>query len=162
MDDKLVEVLRPDKGDKVMPVHQIKYHGKPVKANAWYGYGVFANAPAGTSARLTRLNGCSGNRIITPDAPEDRPDSESGECGIFHPATGSKVHFKANGDIEVSGAKLTIKAASDELLAVLADLCDAIGAITVDDTDGSAGGVWALKQFADVEAIKARLEAMTA
>lgn len=100
--EKWVQILLPSKEDKDFPVHQVTYNGKTGNAIAWYMYGWFANPPSGTLARMARINSHGEQRVISPDAPKNRPAAEATECGMFHPETGTKIHLKANGDIEVS------------------------------------------------------------
>ena len=100
MSEKFVHVIKEDDGTRDFPKHKIQYHGKPVDAIGWYGYGVFGN-PDDCMARLERVGG-NEQRVVWPDDPKNRPEAAKNESGIYNPTTGAKIHFKANGDLEVT------------------------------------------------------------
>jgi len=93
------EILKIRKQGSLL-VHKVKYLGREATAAAWYPFGYFANASAGSIARIVFIGGKSEQRVVLPTST-DAPDSEETECGIYHPETGTKIHFKANGDIDV-------------------------------------------------------------
>jgi phage gp45-like len=180
MSEKFAEIKRKDDGTKDFPVHQVSYHGKIVNALGWYGYGIFANPGDGTFARVSCINDKPDQRIVIPYDPTQRPTAAEGESGIFNPTTGAKVHFKANGDIDVispgniniissgevavSGTKLSMQATTDELLALLSDFAEAVRVTQVNDTDGSDGGIWNFTTASRnaLAAIRDRIDAITA
>lgn len=109
------------------PVQQVSYLGKQGDALIWLPYGVHANIPPDKLAVMLALHGNAEARVALPGSPTDRPASlAEGEVAFYHPPTGSIIHFKANGDIEVTSIK-TVKVDAAEDVDV-----DAAGDVTVD------------------------------
>lgn len=87
------------------PWQQVRAFGQAARSVQWYPYGFFAVAPAGTLSVRATLADQTDAHVHFPGSPTQRPDGVSGECGIYHPETGSWVIFRADGSIEVSAAK---------------------------------------------------------
>lgn len=83
------------------PIQQYTYHGKTGDAVNWFAYGYHASPPSGQMAMLYSMQGNTEARVAFPGSPEDRPTIAENEVTVYHPTTGSKVHFKADGSIEV-------------------------------------------------------------
>ncbi len=88
------------------PVQQVGYLEKVGDALMWFPFGYHANIPAETLAVMLSMQGNSEARVALPGSPVERPAIVAGEVVVYHPATGSKIHFKANGDLEITGAAL--------------------------------------------------------
>lgn len=89
-----------DTGD--FPVHQTTYMGKVGDAVAWFPYGFHANIPAEELALIFALQGNPEARVSLPGSPTKRIKVATGEVVVFHPSSGSKIHFKADGTIEIT------------------------------------------------------------
>jgi hypothetical protein len=60
------------------------------------------------------INANSENRVGIYDDPSSRPrDLIQNEVVFYHPKTGSKIHFKNNGDIDVTAIGSTINVIGD-------------------------------------------------
>ena len=90
------------------PVQQVTYLGKVGDALMWFPYGYHAVVPDDTLAFLASMQGNSEARVGFPGSPTLRPRITSPEVVVYHPPTGSKIHFRANGDIEVEGVDLRV------------------------------------------------------
>ena len=91
------------------PVQQIEYLDKPADTAIHFPYGMHANVPKGTLALLWVLLGNSESRVAQPSSPLERIKVAVGEVVYFHPLTGAKIHFKADGGIEIdSKANLNV------------------------------------------------------
>ncbi len=114
------------------PVQQVGYLEKVGDALMWFPFGYHANIPAETLALMLSMQGNSEARVALPGSPVGRPAVAAGEVVVYHPATLSRIHFKANGDIEVT-TKTKIK--------VTAPLAELIGDMTVSGDVTVAGDV---------------------
>ncbi|KKM97681.1 hypothetical protein LCGC14_1165590 [marine sediment metagenome] len=163
MSEKFVHVIKEDDGTRDFPKHKIQYHGKPVDAIGWYGYGVFGN-PDDCMARLERVGG-NEQRVVWPDDPTNRPAQAKNDSGIFNPTTGAKVHFKANGDLEVTttgnlvmnGALFEGNFGGEEVIAILAEMIQSMHDLEVTHS-GDRPTTAAFKAL--MVALKARVEGM--
>lgn len=125
------------------PIHQVDYLGKTADATAWYPFGFHANPGSSTLALLFSLGSNAENRVALPGSPRERIKQLSGgEVVMYHPATGSKVHFKADGSIDMDvKVDLNVTVAGDML-------ADVGGDITLD-----AGGDLALIAGGNITAV---------
>ncbi len=90
-----------DTGD--FPIQQVGYLGKVGDALVWFPYGMHANIPADELVLAVSMQGNPEARVVLPGSPQKRVKPlAAGEVVFFHPDTGSKIHFKANGDIEIT------------------------------------------------------------
>jgi hypothetical protein len=83
------------------PTHQVSYMGKVGKSLAWFPFGFHANVPKENLTLVMSMQGNPEARVDLPGSPLSRPVAEPGEVVVYHPATGSKVHFKESGDVDV-------------------------------------------------------------
>lgn len=94
---------------------------------AWKPYGLMHNPPPDSLGLRFQQLGQSSNSIAIYDSPATRPvkDLLPGEVGIGNHLSGSYVHFKANGDIDIvclnefiltSAANVTITAPSSDFI----------------------------------------------
>lgn len=128
-------VSRNDDDSGNFPVQQFSYHGKTGDAVMWFPYGFHANVPEDQLSLLLNVQANSEARVAFPGSPIERPKLGTAiEVVIFHPPTGSKIHFKANGDIElVTTTKVKVDAPSAEFTGNVA----VIGDITAADITAS-------------------------
>jgi phage gp45-like len=125
-----------DAGD--FPAVQVGYLGKVGDAVAWYPYGLHANVPAGELAVILSMQGNPEARVALPGSPKSRPHPiAAGEVVLYHPATGSRIHLKANGDVVIDAVgDLLATVAGDASVVVAGNIdVDAVGNVSV-----SAGG----------------------
>jgi hypothetical protein len=93
-----------DTGD--FPVQQVGYLAKVGDTVMWFPYGMHANIPADELVLMVSMQGNPEARVSIPGSPQKRVKPlAASEVVFFHPSTGSKLHFKANGDIEIMSTK---------------------------------------------------------
>lgn len=100
-----------DSGNR--PVQQVTYMGKVGDALAWFPYGYHAVVPEDELVLLLSMQGNPEARVMLPGSPTLRPRIASDEVVVYHPPTGSKIHFRSDGDIEVSGVDLRVTTGGD-------------------------------------------------
>ena len=68
-----------------------------------------ANVDADTLALLMEIQGVGGNKVAIAVDPQKRPKNlAADELVLYHPNTGTKIHFRTSGDLDintVSGAQ---------------------------------------------------------
>lgn len=85
------------------PVQQVGYLAKVGDSVMWFPYGMHANIPADELVLMVSMQGNPEARVSIPGSPQKRVKPlAASEVVFFHPNTGSKLHFKANGDIEIN------------------------------------------------------------
>lgn len=82
------------------PVQQVSHLGKASNSVPWFPYGFDANVPPNELSVLLGLLGRD-SRAHLPGSPGKAPATQLGEVVVFHPTTGSKVHFLQDGSIQV-------------------------------------------------------------
>jgi len=127
--------------DASWPVQQVTYMGKTGNSVMWFPYGYHANVPEGQPALLMSLHGKAEARVAIPGSPSERPRIAPDEVAVFHPPTGSMVHLRSNGDIEVTSD-------NDQKVYLLRDK---VLVETPHDVDVSAGGSVNVSAAANVE-----------
>lgn len=96
------KVTRAGTDDGSFPVQQVTYMGKVGDAAVWLPYGFHANCPPEELALILSAHGNGEARIMVPGSPTKRPRPiAASEVVVYHPPSGSKIHFKANGDVEL-------------------------------------------------------------
>ncbi len=100
------------------PVQQVGYLRKVGDSVMWFPYGMHANIPIDELCLMVSMQGNPEARVSIPGSPQKRVKPLiAGEVVFFHPNTGSKLHFKVTGDIEIengiSGSKVCIKTNGD-------------------------------------------------
>jgi len=102
---------------KDFPVQQVGYLAKVGDSLMWFPYGMHANVPVDELVLMVSMQGNPEARVSIPGSPKKRVKPlASSEVVFFHPNTGSKLHFKANGDIEIEASKdLNVKVAGNML-----------------------------------------------
>lgn len=84
------------------PQVQVTYQGKAGNALVWEPYGYHARVPASVLGLLYSVRALPQERVFLPGSPRARPrDLEPGEISYYHPDTGSRITFRASGDVEV-------------------------------------------------------------
>lgn len=109
---------------------QISYLGRPGKSASAYPYGFSANAPKGVLAVLLSISGQSDARAHMPISGPKRIRLASGEVVVFHPNTGSKVHFRSDGSIEVDAKADVRVTAAGAITAVAGTTLTATAAVS--------------------------------
>lgn len=133
----------------VLPSQQVGYLGKVGNALPWYPYGYHAVAPASELALMLCVQGMEEARVVTPGSPEKRPRPlAETEVALYHPPTGGKIHFRAQGDLLIQvgghsilvarGGDITVTPAAGRKLLVVGDF-EVTGAATFGTTVTSAG-----------------------
>lgn len=85
------------------PTQELSYNGRPARNSAvWYPYGFHAVAEAGSMALLLYAGGQPDARVHLSGSPRERPRINAGEVVVYCPVTGAKVHFRKNGDIDIT------------------------------------------------------------
>lgn len=114
----VVDVSGGDAG--VFPWQAVSFLGRTVRSAAVYPYGYSALAPAGSPALLLAVGGQVDALAHIPGSPGERFVVAEGEVVVYHPATQSRVHFKADGSVDVFAAKdLTASAVGDATVAAV-------------------------------------------
>lgn len=104
--------------DKEFPFQQVSYLGKAGNAVMWFPYGFHANIPVDTLGLIVGVGGNSEARVMLPGSPKERiKPLAAGEIVVYHPSTGTKIHFKADGNININTIKtLNVIAATKVIL----------------------------------------------
>ena len=128
-------VTRAGDDTKDFPVQQVSYLAKVGDTVMWFPYGMHANIPADELVLMVSMQGNPEARVSIPGSPQKRVKPlAASEVVFFHPDTGSKLHFKANGDIEITSVKdVAINVADNVTI-------DAVGNITINMADLVASG----------------------
>lgn len=85
------------------PIQQVEYLEKAGDAFVVFPYGMHGNIPPDFLGLLFAAQ--EQNRFVIPLSAKERIHPvASGEVVFFHPVTGAKIHFKNNGDIDISTA----------------------------------------------------------
>lgn len=120
----------------IFPIQQVAYLGKVGNAVTWFPYGFHANVPADELAVLFSMGGNPEARAVLPGSPRERPKVVAGEVVVYHPTTGTEIHFRANGDLEIaSTGDVTVTATNAKVTATATATVD--GATV--DLGGSGG-----------------------
>lgn len=101
------------------PTQIVGYFDKYGDSLLWFPYGFHASPGVGELNLIIGIGGNSDDRVNMPGSPRQRPrDLVSGEVVVYHPKTGSRVHFKDNGDVEVTSiTKILATAPNVEIVA---------------------------------------------
>lgn len=88
------------------PVQQITYLGKTADAYMLFPFGMHANVDSESLGLLHAVNGDDSNKAVLPLDPDNRPKPLApGEVAFYHPSTGSIIHFRTGGDIDIDVVK---------------------------------------------------------
>ncbi len=99
---RLARTTRASADDTDFPIQQISYMGKVGDALMWFPYGYHANIPPDYLSLFVTPGANNESRVAFPGSPQKRiKNLVAGEVVVFHPPTGSKIHFKADGSIEM-------------------------------------------------------------
>lgn len=100
---KLCRFSKRESDTGQFPIQQVEYLEKTGDSFVVLPYGMHANIPADFLGLL--LSAKEQDRFVIPLSSKERVHPvASGELVLFHPVTGSKVHFKNNGDIDIETA----------------------------------------------------------
>ncbi len=99
----LITLAGKDEGDFLTA--QVSYFGKTKQVEIMLPYGLYANPGADSIAVVFNVNGQEENQVAIPYDPYGRfKDLEPGEVAVGNIVKGSKITFKANGDIDIESA----------------------------------------------------------
>lgn len=89
--------------DADVQLQQLSANGVARDSVALFPYGLSASPPVGSIAALFSVMADPANRVHIPTATGAArfKGLEPGEVVVYHPITQTRLHFKANGDIEV-------------------------------------------------------------
>ena len=127
---KLAAVVTPGSDGFAMPKHQIQYKGKLGESVPWFPFGFHAVPTPDSFTLVVSPNARPEERVDFPSSAQDRIPVAVGEVIVYHPATKSKMHFKADGTIDIE---------SDVQVNVTAPLTQVNGDLDVTGTFGVAG-----------------------
>lgn len=100
-----------------LPVQQVEFMGKTSDTLAWTPYGFAASVPPDKLSVLLSILGNSDSTVSLSGSPGEDPEMAGGECALYHPPTGSKVHMRADGSIDlIAGAASIILTAAGGIL----------------------------------------------
>jgi len=100
---KLVRFSRKESDDKIYHSQQVEALGKAFDTVTIMPYGLHANVPIDFLGVLLQIGSQEQGRVVLPTANKERIQGlESGELIVFHPQTKSVIHFKNNGDIDIT------------------------------------------------------------
>lgn len=121
------------------PVQQVGYLGKVGDSVMWFPYGMHANIPIDELVLMVSMQGNPEARVSIPGSPQKRVKPlAASEVVFFHPDTGSKLHFKANGDIEIDSQKdVNIRVVGNALVDVEGNLTAQIEGNLIADVEGN-------------------------
>lgn len=95
-------------------VQQVKYLGKSADIEIIFPYGMSANVSNDSIGTMWSIQCNAEYRVALFDDPVSRPrDLEQNEVVYYHPKTGSKIHFKNNGDIDITATGSSINIEGD-------------------------------------------------
>jgi phage gp45-like len=87
-------------------VHQIEYLGKTANCLLVFPYGLDANPGPDALTLLLAAQGASGAKLGIADDPQNRPKNlANGEVALYHPGSGSLLHFRESGDLDIDTIK---------------------------------------------------------
>lgn len=95
------------------PIQQISFMDKGQDAVPWLPYGLAASVPPEKLAVVLAMLANSDSSVFLPGSPGEDPELAETEVALYHPPTGSKLHFLANGDalVEAQGQRILLSAA---------------------------------------------------
>ena len=89
------------------PTQQVTYMGKAANVVPWMPYGLAASVPPDKLGVGLSILGNSDSSVYLPGSPGEDPTLAVGETALYHPATGSKVHMRADGSIDILAGTVT-------------------------------------------------------
>ncbi len=106
---KRAVITKAGSDDTIRPVQQMEYLGRTTDAEIIFPYGVHANLPAGCMMTVIPILDQSSNLVAFGGLPNERIQVEEGEVVFFHPLTKAKIHFKADGNIEIDSLEKDVQ-----------------------------------------------------
>ena len=126
--------------DLTFPVQRVSYRGKLADCLMLFPFGFHANLTPDSLLATFAMGGNAEDRVGIGGDPRERPRLAEGEVVVYHPPTGSMIHFRASGDIDITAVgELNVKA---EKVTVDAPLSVFTGSVEIqgglDNTAGEA------------------------
>ena len=100
------------------PVQQVTYMDKVSDVVPWLPYGFAASVPPEELTVLLSILANSDSTVSLPGSPGKDPEMVKSEVALYHPETGSKVHMRADGSIDIiaGAASIVLTAAGGIIL----------------------------------------------
>lgn len=149
---KLIRYVRiTGSGDdsKQFPVQQVSYMGKTANVMMVFPYGMHGNVDKDSLGLMFQVLGDNGSKAAVPMSHKDRPALNTGEVVFFHPPTGTKIHLKKDGSIDIDAGNANI------------DLKTGSGDVTIESTTGNVT-VKAPTGKINLESLQAEITSLTA
>ena len=89
------------------PTQQVTYMGKVANVVPWMPYGFAASVPPDKLGIGLSILGNSDSSVYLPGSPGEDPTMAEGEVAFYHPTTGSKIHMRADGSIDILAGTVT-------------------------------------------------------
>lgn len=95
-------VTKAGPDNKQFPVQQVEYLGKVADCMMLFPYGVHGNLTPDSLILMMSVQGQEENRVGIGGTPNNRPELAPGEVAYYHPPTGTIIHMRASGDIDIN------------------------------------------------------------
>ncbi len=90
------------------PTQQVSYMDQVANVSLWTPYGFDAAVPPDKLALLLSILGNPDNQVGLMGSPGEGPALEDTEVAVYHPPTGSKIHFLKDGSITIVSGSTSI------------------------------------------------------
>lgn len=104
------------------PIQQITYLGKTADAVMLFPYGLHANVDGDSIGPVFVFNGTDENRGMLPTSMTRRSKLGSGDVELYSPVSRSRVTIRANGNVEVDGADVSVTASGNATVTAGGDI----------------------------------------
>tara|TARA_R110000751_G_scaffold93960_1_gene183429 strand:- start:6705 stop:7274 length:570 start_codon:yes stop_codon:yes gene_type:complete len=98
---KLAVITNASSDIGAIPINEISYRGKVANSAPWFPFGFHAVPENGTLTLVVNPNARDEERIDFATSVQRRIPVSIGEVVVYHPATKSKIHFRADGSIDI-------------------------------------------------------------
>lgn len=106
---KRAVITKAGNDDTARPIQQVEYLGKTSDAEIIFPYGHHANLPENSLLVMFPVLDQSSNQVALGGLPDERIQVDAGEVVFFHPLTKAKIHFKADGNIEIDSLEKDVQ-----------------------------------------------------
>tara|TARA_Y100000310_G_scaffold320268_1_gene376556 strand:+ start:16253 stop:16795 length:543 start_codon:yes stop_codon:yes gene_type:complete len=146
---KFAKVKEASKDDQQFPQQKVDYDGKLANVFVLFPYGMHGNMSADTITTLHSIQADLANRVAIGGYNEGRPTMADGEVCLYHPPTDAIIHFKENGDLDITSGE----GGSGDINIICAT-ANVTGDVKVDGkTDLGTGGAGIARLGDDVEVV---------
>ena len=88
--------------DTPYPWQQVSFLDRTMDSAVWFPYGLHALAPPESLALMWAISGQGESLVHMPGSPRERVRLKEGEVVLYHPGKGAKIHFKADGSVDLT------------------------------------------------------------